>query len=117
MVHFTSIEQILTYISSNPTFLSGFTSGEGCFGVYLSIDTSLTWGLQPCFEFSITHKNHDLILLEAIKLYFQNKGNVNVRSDDVAVYMVINMVAFFIKPFLLRETWAQTHPRSESSSK
>jgi hypothetical protein len=40
--HFTKIEDILIYIKNNPQFISGFTSGEGCFTAYMGVDTSLT---------------------------------------------------------------------------
>jgi tripartite-type tricarboxylate transporter receptor subunit TctC len=40
--HFKTIEDTLDYLKLNPTFVSGFTSGEGCFTAYLGIDTSLT---------------------------------------------------------------------------
>lgn len=42
VIHFNTIEDTLNYIKKNPAFISGFTSGEGCFTAYLGIDTSLT---------------------------------------------------------------------------
>ena len=65
MKHFTITDEILNYIKQNPTFISGFTSGEGCFTAYLGIDLGCVWGLQPSCEFSITQSTGDLILLEA----------------------------------------------------
>ena len=47
--HFKTIQEQLSYIKKNPAFISGFTSGEGCFTAYLGVDTSLMWGLQPSF--------------------------------------------------------------------
>ena len=52
--HFIEMDDILKYIKMNPQFISGFTSGEGCFTAYMGIDTDLTWGLSPNCEFSIT---------------------------------------------------------------
>jgi hypothetical protein len=40
--HFNSIDDTLQYLVKNPTFTSGFVSGEGCFTAYLGIDPSLT---------------------------------------------------------------------------
>jgi hypothetical protein len=40
--HFNTVEDTLKYIKENPTFISGFVSGEGCFTAYLGVDTSLT---------------------------------------------------------------------------
>jgi hypothetical protein len=39
--HFLTIQEQLVYIKKNPAFISGFTSGEGCFSAYLGIDVSL----------------------------------------------------------------------------
>jgi tripartite-type tricarboxylate transporter receptor subunit TctC len=39
--HFKTIQEQLSYIKKNPAFISGFTSGEGCFTAYLGVDTSL----------------------------------------------------------------------------
>jgi len=39
--HLNSTQEQLSYINKNPAFISGFTSGEGCFTAYLGIDTSL----------------------------------------------------------------------------
>jgi len=46
---FLTIQEQLDYIKANPAFISGFTSGEGCFSAYLGIDLSLKWALQPYF--------------------------------------------------------------------
>lgn len=40
--HFTHMEDIYSYLVSNPTFLSGFTSGEGCFTAYMGMDKGAT---------------------------------------------------------------------------
>jgi hypothetical protein len=39
--HLKTTQEQLAYIKANPAFISGFTSGEGCFTAYLGIDTSL----------------------------------------------------------------------------
>jgi hypothetical protein len=39
--HFITTKEKLNYILLNPSFISGFTSGEGCFSAYLGIDTDL----------------------------------------------------------------------------
>lgn len=36
--HFTNIDETLTYLKENPTFVSGFTSGEGSFTGYMGVD-------------------------------------------------------------------------------
>lgn len=102
--HFISIEETLSYIKKNPAFVSGFTSGEGCFTAYLAVDTSLTWGLQPSCEFSITQNSQDLILLEAFNQYFNTKkGAVYDKKDGVHVFMVRNLIEInnIIIPFFI----------------
>ena len=89
--HFITIQEKLDYIKANPAFISGFTSGEGCFSAYLGIDISLKWALQPSFEFSITQNTGDFKLLEAFRLYFQSVGKVYDKKDGVSVFMVRNI--------------------------
>ena len=90
--HFTNIGDTLQYLRANPAFISGFTSGEGCFTAYLGIDTDLTWGLQPSCEFSITQNSGDLVLLEALNQFFNTKGgSVYDKKDCVHVFMVRNL--------------------------
>lgn len=90
--HFTKIEDILKYIKEKPQFISGFTSGEGCFTAYMGVDTSLTWGLSPNCEFSITQNSGDLLLLEAFNQYFNGVGKVYDKKDGVHVFMIRNIV-------------------------
>jgi len=101
--HLKTIQEQLDYIKTNPAFISGFTSGEGCFSAYLGVDISLMWGLQPSFEFSITQNTGDLNLLEAFRLFFQSVGKIYDKKDGVSVYMVRNMLDIdkIILPFFL----------------
>lgn len=101
--HFLTIQEQLDYIKFNPAFISGFTSGEGCFSAYLGIDLSLKWALQPSFEFSITQNTGDLKLLKAFRLYFNSVGKIYDKKDGVSVYMVRNITDIHnvIIPFFL----------------
>ena len=101
--HLKTTQEQLDYIKANPAFISGFTSGEGCFTAYLGIDTTLLWGLQPSFEFSITQNTGDLNLLTAFRLYFDSIGNLYDKKDGVSVYMVRNAINIknIIIPFFL----------------
>ena len=97
------MDYILKYIQDNPQFISGFTSGEGCFTAYLGVDTNLTWGLSPNCEFSITQNSGDLLLLEAMNQYFEGKGKVYDKKDGVHVYMIRNIINInnIIIPFFI----------------
>ena len=60
------ITNLLKYLRENPTWLSGFATGEGCFTSSFMVYTKGKWGLQPQCEFNITQKNYDKDLLIAI---------------------------------------------------
>ena len=72
-------------------WLSGFVCGEGCFTGYLSLDLKSLWGLQPGLDFNITQSTNDKILLEAINLYFNNKGGVYDKPHNVSVVAFRNV--------------------------
>jgi len=103
--HFKTVEDTLKYLQCNQSFVSGFTSGEGCFTAYLGIDPSLTWGIQPSCEFSITQNSGDLVLLESFNQFFNTKGGaVYDKKDGVHVFMVRNLIEInnIILPFFVQ---------------
>jgi LAGLIDADG endonuclease len=102
--HFKNRDDILIFLEKNPMWLSGFVCGEGCFTGYLSLDIKSLWGLQPGLDFNIMQSTNDKILLEAINLYFGNKGGVYSKPNKVSVVAFINVkvlkeviVPFFYK--------------------
>ena len=90
--HFKEMGHILNYIENHPQFISGFTSGEGCFSAYMGVDTSLAWGLSPNCEFSVTQNSGDLLLLDAFNNYFEGVGKVYDKKDGVHVFMIRNII-------------------------
>ena len=72
-------------------WLSGFVCGEGCFTAYLSLEKKALWGLQPGLDFNITQSTNDRILLEAINMYFGNKGGVYDKPNNVSVVAFRNV--------------------------
>jgi len=61
------------------------------------------WGLQPQCEFNITQKVEDLPLLEAINAYFDNKGGVYVKPNEIVVtFRSIPILEEWIIPFFLK---------------
>jgi hypothetical protein len=118
--HFTNIDETLEYLNENPTFISGFTSGEASFTGYMGVDSSLKWGIQPSCEFSLVQNSGDLLLLQAISLFFRNLAlsldlntkisidSVYDRADGTHAFMVRNLtdlnlviIPFFIKYHLV----------------
>lgn len=89
---FNDFQALITFVKANPAWISGFIDGEGCFTASLSLDSDWTWGLQAQAEFNIVQKNIDKNLLEAIKIYFDNKGAVYSRPNDMSVYAVRKLI-------------------------
>jgi LAGLIDADG endonuclease len=89
--HFKSVNEIFIFLKKNPIWLSGFACGEGCFTGYLSLDLKSLWGLQPGLDFNITQSTNDKILLEAINFYFDNKGGVYNKPNNVSVVAFRNV--------------------------
>ena len=88
-----NINDILNFLRKNPMWLSGFVCGEGCFTGYLSLDKKSLWGLQPGLDFNITQSTDDRLLLEGINLFFNNRGGVYNKPNNVSVVAFINVKA------------------------
>jgi hypothetical protein len=102
--HFKNRDDILVFLEKNPMWLSGFVCGEGCFTGYLSLDIKSLWGLQPGLDFNITQSTNDKILLEAINLYFDNKGGVYSKPNNVSVvaFRNVKVLREVIVPFFYK---------------
>lgn len=102
--HFKNKDDILVFLEKNPMWLSGFVCGEGCFTGYLSLDIKSLWGLQPGLDFNITQSTNDKILLEAINLYFGNKGGVYSKPNNVSVvaFRNVKVLKEVIVPFFYK---------------
>lgn len=105
---FRNKDEILLFLKENPFWLSGFVCGEGCFTGYLSLDIKSLWGLQPGLDFNVTQSTNDKILLEAINCYFNSKGGIYDKPNNVSVVAFRNVkilkeliVPFFIKYSLI----------------
>ena len=90
LTKFNTLESLIEFLKANPSWISGFVDGEGCFTGSFVIDKRSTWGLQPQAEFNIVQNNVDQLLLEAIKEIFGNKGGVYSRPNNMSVYSVRN---------------------------
>jgi hypothetical protein len=86
------LQALSNFLIANPHWVSGFIDGEGCFTASLFLDKDMTWGLQAQAEFNVVQNNVDKTLLEAIKIYFDNKGAVYSRPNDMSVYAVRKII-------------------------
>ena len=101
IIHLKTEEEILKFLIRNPMWLSGFVCGEGCFTGYLSIDKRRLWGLQPGLGFSITQSTDDKALLKSVNIYFNKKGDVDDKPNNVSVFAVtkVKVLKEIIIPF------------------
>lgn len=87
---FDTLDSLKNFMETNPSWVSRFVDGEGCFTGSFQIDTRSTWGLQPQAEFNVVQNNVDRLLLEVLKEHFNNKGGVYTRPNNMSVYAVRN---------------------------
>lgn len=73
--------------SLNPNFITGFTDGEGSFGIYLS-KTPWSNGFKTRLVFQMALHKKDRDLLESIKAYFNNVGDIIKEGEDKVRYQV-----------------------------
>jgi hypothetical protein len=82
----------------NPWFITGFTNGEGCFGLYIYRNAALKIGWYTFLDFKITLHVKDRNILEQFKKYFgvgviskhgKNLCNYSIKSIK-DIQMVIN---------------------------
>lgn len=78
------------------------------FTSYFNIYPKLKWGLQLNLEFGITQNLGDLILLEVINEFFDMKGNVYKKSNNMGIVLfrnikplINNIISFFDEYHLL----------------
>jgi hypothetical protein len=102
--HFTNSNQILTYLRANPSWISGFVCGEGSFTASSIIDLRAKWGIFPQCEFNITQLMEDQLLLDALNAFFDHKGGVYARENNVGTvsFRKISALKETIIPFFLQ---------------
>jgi hypothetical protein len=65
-----------------PWFVTGFSDGESCFTIKLNQNKSKTgWQIQPSFQLGLHEK--DIILLELIKKFWGDIGNIAKDGKDI----------------------------------
>ncbi|RPB17845.1 homing endonuclease, partial [Terfezia boudieri ATCC MYA-4762] len=75
----------------NPWFVTGFTDGEGSFGIYFSKSSQYQLGYQLKYEFTIALHKKDRGLLENIKLSFNAVGAIHRHGEESVHYRVSSM--------------------------
>ena len=79
----------------DPNWISGFTSGDGCFHVRFKKSTKSKLGVQVSLLFKITQQERDKELMKSLIDYF-NCGSINKNSTWID-YTVIKQEDLFFK--------------------
>ena len=87
----------------SPNWISGFTSGEGCFKVRISESVSHCQGYQIQLKFQITQQNRDKKLMEKLISYL-GCGYISERGDIVDFHVtkfvdIINKIIPFFEKY------------------
>ncbi len=91
-----------------PSYITGFTDGEGCFSVSFNRRDKFKTGIEVRPSFSISQNKRNLGILKEIKNYF-GVGNIRFsKRDDTYKYEVrsltdlLRVIIPFFKKFPLR---------------
>jgi hypothetical protein len=76
---------IKSFQKLDPWFLSGFTDGEGCFGLYIYSNTTYKIGWYVFLDFKFTLHKKDKDLLDQIKIYF-GAGEISKHGEHTINY-------------------------------
>jgi len=68
-------------------WITGFVDGEGCFHIGIAKHSEMTVGFQVLPEFTVVQHERDVIILHALKAYF-NCGVVRRNHSDRWAYRV-----------------------------
>lgn len=91
--------EIQDLVVSNPQWISGFTTGEGCFSVSVESAQTTSFKYTVRTRFILTQHKRDYRLMDSIKEYFEC-GSV-VSSDNISSFMVNSLsdINKYIIPF------------------
>ena len=79
-------EGTLQYKILAPWFITGFTDGEGCFGLYIYKNKASKMGWYVFLDFKITLHARDRDLLDLIKNYFGKVGVISKHGEQYINY-------------------------------
>jgi hypothetical protein len=108
LTHYTDYKTILVFLKKYPIWISGYTTGEGCFTASVMLNRRARWGIWPQCEFNIAQSMTNKKLLIAINYYFDKTGGVYGRKSGVGTvsfrdlnYLEKHIIPFFNKYPLL----------------
>lgn len=92
--HFSSListHQNIKNLNLDPNWVTGFIDAEGYFIVLIAIDKNYKTGWTIKTRFSISLHKKDLAILELIKTYLGNVGNILKQGKDSVQYKVASL--------------------------
>jgi hypothetical protein len=72
----------------NPYYVTGFVDGEGCFLINIAPRSNQKLGYTVYLVFKLKLHSRDRALLENIRNYFGQVGNITTRKDGYIEYIV-----------------------------
>lgn len=72
----------------NPYYVTGFVDGEGCFLINIMARSKQKLGYHVSLMFKLKLHSRDSVLLENIRNYFSNVGNIQFRKDGYIEFIV-----------------------------
>ena len=96
----------------NPFYVTGFFDAESCFLINVQPRSYLKLGYNVSLMFKLTLHSRDKVLLENIRNYFGQRGNITTRKDGSIEYIVssIKDLEVIIKHFdaypLITQKWS-----------
>lgn len=93
----------------NPQWVAGFTSGEGYFGVKLSLSRTIKTGVQVSPVFQITQHRRDELLMKSLVDYFGCGKYYSSNRAEYGDYIVtkLSYITDKIIPFFVRTSYAE----------
>jgi hypothetical protein len=82
---YSLILPVVSIVSLNPNFITGFSDAEGCFYIQISKDNRCQTGYQVIASFTIGLDKRDIALLKEIQLFFF----VQVKSIPTVIWSII----------------------------
>ena len=107
---YSLILPVVSIVSLNPNFITGFSDADGCFYIQISKDNRCQTGYQVIASFTIGLDKRDIALLKEIQLFF-GVGNINTHGNMVyskvtSIKDLSVIIAHFDKYLLLTQKQA-----------
>ena len=81
------LETLNISMNLDPQWVVGFVDGEGCFHIGINKNSGMTLGYQVLPEFTVVQHERDILVLHALKKYF-DCGSVDPNHGDRKAFRI-----------------------------